>query len=61
MLSNGQGGLDWAGLPLVCAHLGMDGNPAALIDRLVVIKCHRPDQQTDATPDNTTDNTEQDT
>jgi hypothetical protein len=48
MLSNGQGGLDWAGLALVCAHLGID-DPAELIDRLAIIKCHRPDRPTDNT------------
>jgi len=48
-LSNGQGGLDWAGLPLACAYLGVDGDPGALIDRLAVIKCHRPHQPAEST------------
>ena len=42
LLSNGHGGLDWAGLPVVCEHLGID-DPTSLIDRLQVIKTHRPD------------------
>lgn len=40
-LSNGMGGLDWAGLPLLCAWHGVrdvDG----LLHRLLVIKGHRP-------------------
>lgn len=40
-LANGQGGIDWAGLPIVCAHLGITDH-AALMDRLLVIKLHRP-------------------
>lgn len=42
-LSNGHGGLDWSGLPIVAAHLGvadLDG----LMHRLLVIKTHRPDK-----------------
>lgn len=40
LLTNGMGGLDYAGLPLVCAKLGVrdvDG----LVDRLLVIKMHK--------------------
>jgi hypothetical protein len=36
-----MGGLDWAGLHVVCALLGID-DPEALINRLAVIKHHRP-------------------
>lgn len=41
-MCNGHGGIDWAGLPLVVQWLGvrdLDG----LIHRLLVIKTHRPD------------------
>lgn len=41
MLANGMGGLDWAGLPLVCTWLGVtdiDG----LLHRIAVIKAHKP-------------------
>lgn len=41
MLANGAGGLDWAGLPLAVAHYGITNLPA-VIDRLVVVKTHRP-------------------
>jgi hypothetical protein len=40
-LHNGQGGMDWGGLPIVAAWLGVrdvDG----LLQRLVLIKNHRP-------------------
>jgi hypothetical protein len=42
-LHNGQGGIDWSGLPFVAAWLGVrdvDG----LLQRLVLIKNHRTDQ-----------------
>jgi hypothetical protein len=39
LLSNGQGGFDWAGLPVVCEHLGI-ADAGALIDALMVIKLH---------------------
>ena len=41
MLANGMGGIDWAGLPLACAWLGVrdvDG----LLQRLLIIKTHDP-------------------
>lgn len=41
MLANDMGGLDWAGLPLVCTWLGVtdiDG----LLHRIAVIKAHKP-------------------
>lgn len=41
MLANGTGGLDWAGLPLVAALLGID-DLAAFVLRLTTIKNHRP-------------------
>jgi hypothetical protein len=43
MLSNGMGGLDWAGLPLVCRMLGVD-DMDALVHDLMVIKLHQPEQ-----------------
>lgn len=36
-----MGGLDWGGLDIVCALLGVD-DPEALIHRLAVIKHYRP-------------------
>lgn len=41
LLANGMGGLDWAGLPLVVAHLGIT-DVASLLHRLQVIKAHKP-------------------
>lgn len=38
-----MGGIDWSGLPFVCALLGIH-DPEQLIDRLLVIKTHRPDE-----------------
>ncbi len=35
-----DGGIDWAGLPVICAHLGID-DPGALIERIYVIKTHK--------------------
>ncbi len=43
MLSNGMGGLDWAGLPFVCAALGVQ-DVEGLLQRLTVIKLHRRNQ-----------------
>jgi len=40
IIKNGQGGLDFAGLPLVCEWLGV-GDVAGLLQRLVVIKTYR--------------------
>jgi hypothetical protein len=39
LLSNGSGGLDWAGLDLVCSYLGID-DVEGLMQRLQVIKRH---------------------
>lgn len=40
MLANGNGGIDWAGLPTVAALLGLD-DIATLVHRLMTIK-NRP-------------------
>jgi hypothetical protein len=43
LLGNGMGGMDWAGLPLLCGWIGVT-DPDALIVRLEIIrKYHRPD------------------
>lgn len=44
LLSNGMGGLDWAGLPTVIALLGID-DPEPFIHQLMVLKTHRPPEQ----------------
>lgn len=44
LLSNGQGGIDWAGLPLVAAYLGVQ-HVEPLIHALGVIKGHRPERE----------------
>lgn len=49
MLSNGMGGLDWAGLPLVAELLGID-DLEAFIRQLMTIKTHRPDKNEDDKP-----------
>lgn len=41
MLTNGMGGIDWAGLPLAITVLGAT-DTEALIDAIVTIKCHKP-------------------
>ena len=41
LLSNGMGGVDWAGLPFVVQWLGVH-DVDALMDRLYVLKTHRP-------------------
>lgn len=44
MLKTGAGGIDWSGLPLLVAWLGiadLDG----LLDRLCVILVHRPQKE----------------
>jgi hypothetical protein len=43
LLANGMGGIDWAGLPYVVATLGID-DIEILINRLMVIKAHKPDE-----------------
>lgn len=45
MLSTGQGGLDWAGLPLVAEFFGIT-DIESLLTRLAVIKSYKkPDQE----------------
>lgn len=39
-----MGGIDWHGLPYVVSHLGIH-DPRALVERLLVIKLHKPQQQ----------------
>jgi hypothetical protein len=47
LLSNGMGGLEWAGLPYVCELLGID-EPEVLMARLLTIRAHRkPDNNED--------------
>ena len=41
LLANGTGGIDWSGLPIVAAHLGI-ADIGGLMDRLEVIKLHKP-------------------
>lgn len=41
LLANGMGGIDWAGVPLVFALLGV-ADPEPMLHRLGVIKLHRP-------------------
>lgn len=44
MLSDGQGGIDWAGLPYACAHYGVQ-DVQGLMDRLIVIKAWRKPEE----------------
>lgn len=47
LLGNGMGGFDWAGLPLVCAWLGIT-DVDGLLYRLRIIRLHRdPEDDTD--------------
>lgn len=43
LLANGMGGIDWAGLPLVCGWLGI-ADVEGLMQRLSVIKLHRKER-----------------
>ena len=43
MLSNGTGGIDWAGLPIVAALLGV-ADLEAFARHLITIKTYRPDK-----------------
>ena len=43
MLSNGTGGIDWAGLPIVAALLGV-ADLEAFTRHLITIKNYRPDK-----------------
>ena len=40
-MSNGHGGMDWAGLNLMAALLGIE-NIESLVNRLLIIKLHKP-------------------
>lgn len=40
-LANGMGGLDWAGLPLMCGLHGVQ-DVESIVHRLITIKTHRP-------------------
>ena len=44
LLANGMGGLDWAGLPLVCGWLGVH-DVEGLMQRLAIIKRHKPKKE----------------
>jgi hypothetical protein len=46
ILANGSGGLDFSGLPYVVARFGIK-DVAGLIDRLEVIKNHKPPEGLD--------------
>lgn len=48
LLSNGMGGMDWAGLPLVCEMLGVT-DAEALIGRMQVIRNYKPNENQDGT------------
>lgn len=54
LLKNGMGGVDWAGLPYVVAHLGITDVPA-LIDAIKTIKTYTPETHGDPVqPESTT-------
>ncbi len=46
MLSNGNGGFDVSGIPLVMAWLGLEDLDLLMCD-LMTIKLHKPDKQND--------------
>lgn len=46
-MSNGSGGLDWAGLDVVAELLGVH-DVAALMRNLATIKLHRPPEENDS-------------
>lgn len=46
LLANGMGGIDWAGLPLVCGWLGVQ-DAEGLMQRLALIKAHRKADEKD--------------
>jgi hypothetical protein len=52
LLSNGHGGLDWSGLPVVVARLGITA-VEALIDDLGAIKTWRPPYKREDNKDDT--------
>ena len=49
LLSNGHGGIDWAGLPMVCEHIGID-DIEGLMDRLEVIRSRKPPESAQDEP-----------
>jgi hypothetical protein len=51
LLTNGHGGIDWAGLPYAVALHGVT-DLAGLITRLQVIKLHKPPEQRGIDPHN---------
>lgn len=44
LMANGMGGIDWAGLPLLCGWLGVR-DVEGLMQRLVVIRMHAPSKK----------------
>ena len=46
LLSNGMGGIDWAGLPVVTEMLGIE-DVQELIGRLLVIRSYKPEDSQD--------------
>lgn len=46
MLSNGMGGIDWAGLPMACAYFGVRDVDGLLL-RLMVMKTYDPSAKDD--------------
>ena len=48
MLSNGMGGFDWSGLEFACDYMGIT-DTEMLVERLMVIKAHRPKDERDGT------------
>lgn len=45
-----MGGVDGALLPIVCEHLGIT-DPGLLLDRLLVIRAHKPPKDDDPSSD----------
>lgn len=45
LLANGMGGIDWAGLPLICGLLGIE-DVEGLVMRLGIIKTHKKPENT---------------
>lgn len=56
MLSNGMASIDWAGVPIVAAMLGIE-DLEAFIRRLMTIKHHRPGDGNDEPPKKDDDGT----
>lgn len=49
LLANGSGGIDWAGLPLICEYLGIT-EIEPLIHAIGVIKSHEPETDRSGVP-----------